>query len=136
MYKPKMTSKLNPNAKEFIPLQDQIVQIHKPKKHFRQVCQFAYKDYLFDIEWDEEKKRAILYGNIKYTWQFPDMTIRDIINWWCDCPIEFHVFKVGNKLALDTLVSKATVCCFNVEDIRGENVLECGCCDTCHCSKL
>ena len=109
------TFKLNPNAKEFVPLQDQFMKIRMPDSEFRQVCQFSYKDYAFCIDWDEENDRAILYGNIKYTWQCPDMPIRDIIDWWCDCKVDYYV-NTGTKSALNMLVSKAPLCSFDVKD--------------------
>ena len=114
---PFVSKTMNPNAKEFVPMtkkfQDQIVQIHMPDKDLRQVCQFSYKDYKFCIDWDEESKRAILYGNIKYTWQCPDISIREIIDWWCECPVDYQ----GNKSALDMIVSKAPLCSFHVKDV-------------------
>ena len=109
------TFKLNPNAKEFVPLQDKFMKIRMPDIEFRQVCQFSYKDYTFCIDWDEENNRAILYGNIKYTWQCPDMPICDIIDWWCDCQVDY-VFDIGDKSALDMLVSKSPLCSFDVKD--------------------
>ena len=87
------------------------------KEYFRKVCQFSYRDYLFNIVWDEEKKGAILYGNTRYNWKCPDMTIRNIIEWWCDCHVDYHV-RLGNKLALDMLISTAPFCFIEVEDIH------------------
>ena len=112
-----LQANMNPFAKEFVPLQDQIVQIPTPVEYYRQVCQFSYKDYSLCIDWDKKNKRAILYGNIKYTWQCPDMPIRDIIHWWCECQVDYH-FRVGDKSALDMLVSKSTLSSFDIEDIE------------------
>jgi len=123
----KTSKTLNPNAVVFIPEMDsntvqididaQFVQIPTQTEYFRQVCQFSYKDYTFCIDWDEENDRAILYGNIKYTWQCPDMPIRNIIDWWCDCQVDY-VFDIGTKEAIDMLVSKSPLCSFYVEDAK------------------
>lgn len=122
----KISKTLNPNAKVFIPemdsktvesidLNDQFVQIPTPTEYFHQVCQFSYNDYNLCIDWDEASGCAILYGNIKYTWQCPDMPIRNIINWWCECQVDY-IFDVGDKSALDMLVSKSPLCSFYIKD--------------------
>lgn len=123
----KTSKTLNPNAVVFIPEMDsktiqidlnaQFVQIPTQTKYFHQVCQFSYKDYNLCIDWDEASGCAILYGNIKYTWQCPDMPIRNIIDWWCDCQVDY-VFDIGTKEALDMLVSEAPLCSFYVKDAK------------------
>ena len=114
-------------------LHSQFKQIPQTDGNFRQVCQFGYKDYDLAIDWDEENHHAILYGNIYYTWQCPDMSIRDIIDWWCDSQINIHP-RPGYDSALDMLVSQAPLCSFDVEDTPDyDGILDCGCCDTCCC---
>ena len=137
----KISMTLNPNAVVFVPEMDsktlqidlnaQFVKIPTPTVYFHQVCQFSYKNYNLCIDWDKKNNRAILYGDIKYTWQCPDMPIRDIVNWWCECHVKY-IFDMGDKSALDMLVSKAPMCSFDVEDYDG--ILSCGCSDSCRCS--
>jgi len=129
---PEMESK----TPECIDPHSQFVQIPTPTAYFQQVCQFTYKNYNLCIDWDKKNNRAILYGDIKYTWQCPDMPIRNIVDWWCECQVDY-VFEIGDKSALDMLVSKAPLCTFDVEDTEDteyDGILSCGCCDTCRCS--